>query len=320
MHRTATSRRPAALRYRASAAIGLVAVAGLALTACGSSKSGGGSSNPLAGGGSKGTVVVGSANFPEDELLAQIYATDLQDHGIKVSTKFNIGAREVYYPEIKKGAVTVIPEYNGALLTTSVDTTSTAKTTTQVDQALTSDLPSTLAILNPSAAQDADSVTVTQATANRDHLTSIADLKKYAPQMVFGGPTEFKTRSDGIPGLAKNYGLHFKNFVSTDESGPVTLTDLKNGKVQAADVFTTTPQIISDHFVSLKDPKFNFAAQNIIPLVYKPGVNSKIDNLLNAISAKLTTSALLQMDKALILDHASYTSVASGFLSQEGLS
>ncbi|HEY2488637.1 MAG TPA: glycine betaine ABC transporter substrate-binding protein, partial [Streptosporangiaceae bacterium] len=72
-------------------AIGLAAAAGLALSACGSS---GGNSNPLSGGATKGSVVVGSANFPEDELLAEIYAQDLQAHGIKVTRKFNIGARE----------------------------------------------------------------------------------------------------------------------------------------------------------------------------------------------------------------------------------
>src|SRR5215472_15375072 len=150
-------------------AVGLAAAAGLALSACGSS---GGSSNPLSGGASK-SVVVGSANFPEDELLATIYSQDLQAHGIKVTEKFNIGAREVYYPEIKKGAVTIIPEYNGKL-------------------------PSTLAILNSSSAQDADSVTVTQAFATKHHLRSIADLKPIAHTMTFGAPPEFKTRADGI--------------------------------------------------------------------------------------------------------------------------
>jgi osmoprotectant transport system substrate-binding protein len=306
-------------RWRGYAAVGLVVVAGVALSACGNSKNNGSSGSPLSSGGSKSTVVVGSANFPEDELLAQIYATDLQDHGIKVTTKFNIGAREVYYPEIKKGAIAIIPEYNGALLTTSVDTTSTAATTAQVDAALKADLPSTLEILNPSSAQDADSVTVTAATAKRDHLTSIADLKPYASSMVFGGPPEFATRSDGIPGLKKNYGLTFKKFLPTDESGPVTFTDLLNGKVQAADVFTTTPQITTDHFVTLTDPKNNFAAQNVLPLVYKPDMDSKIIGLLNDVSAKLTTYALLQMDSALDVQHASYAAVANGFLSREGL-
>ena len=297
-------------------AIGLAAAAGLALSACGSS---GGNSNPLSGGATKGSVVVGSANFPEDELLAEIYAQDLQAHGIKVTRKFNIGAREVYYPQIKKGAVTIIPEYNGALLTTSVDPTSTAATTAEVDGALRAKLPSTLEILAPSSAQDADSVTVTQAFAAKHHLKSIADLKPIAHTMTFGGPPECKTRADCIPGLKKHYGLVFKNFIPTDESGPVTLTDLKNGKVQAADLFTTTPQIATDHFVSLADPKFNFAAQNVVPLVYKPGVDAKIVGILNAISTKLTTPALLAMDKALVVSHASYSQVAAGFLAQEGL-
>jgi osmoprotectant transport system substrate-binding protein len=297
-------------------AIGLAAAAGLALSACGSS---GGNSNPLSGGATKGSVVVGSANFPEDELLAEIYAQDLQAHGIKVTTKFNIGAREVYYPQVKKGAITIIPEYNGALLSTSVDPSSTAATTAQVDAALKAKLPSTLEVLNPSSAQDADSVTVTQAFAAKHHLKSIADLKPVAHTMTFGGPPEFKTRADGLPGLKKHYGLVFKNFTPTDESGPVTITDLKNGKVQAADLFTTTPQIATDHFVSLADPKFNFAAQNVIPLVYKPGVDAKIVGILNGISAKLTTPALLAMDKALVVSHASYSQVAAGFLAQEGL-
>lgn len=296
-------------------AVGMAAAVGLTLAACGSSPS----SNPLSSGGSKGSVVVGSANFPENELLAEIYAQALQAHGVKVSTKFNIGAREVYYPEIKKGAVTIIPEYNGALLTTSVDPSSTAASTAEVDAALKANLPSTLEILNPSSAQDADSVTVTAATAKKDHLTSIADLKPYAKNMAFGGPAEFNTRADGIPGLKKNYGLTFKKFVPTDESGPVTITDLTNGKIQAADVFTTTPQIITDHLMSLTDPKHNFAAQNVVPLVYKSGVDSKITGILNSVSAKLTTPALLAMDKALVVDHASYSQVATGFLAREGL-
>jgi osmoprotectant transport system substrate-binding protein len=300
---------------------GLAVVTGLVLAACGSSSSGSStsSSNPLASGAAKGTVVVGSANFPENELLAEIYILALQGKGIKVTPKLNIGSREVYYPEVKNGTITVIPEYNGALLTTSVDTTSTAATTAAVDAALQAKLPSSTEILNPAPAQDKDSVTVTQATATKDHLTSIADLKPYAGSFVFGGPPEFKTRADGLAGLTKNYGLTFKSFSPLDESGPVTLAALTDGKVQAADVFTTTPQIITDHLVSLADPKANFAAQNVVPLVYKKGVSSTTVATLNAISAQLTTAALLQMDKAIVLDHANYSTVAAGWLRAAGL-
>lgn len=301
-------------RKRAGAA-GLAAAAGIALAACGSSPS----ASPLTPAATKGTVVVGSANFPEDELLAQIYATALAARGVTVTDKFNIGAREAYYPEIEKGAVTIIPEYNGDLLTTSVDPTSTAATTAQVDAELQAGLPASLQILNPSPAQDKDSVTVTQAFAATHHLTSITQLTPLAASMVLGGPPEFKTRAHGLPGLTKTYRLRFKGFDAFDESGPITLAALQDGKVQAADVFTTTPQILTDHLVPLADPKSNFPAENVLPLIYKKAVNATIAGTLNAISAKLTTAGLLQMDKAIILDHANYSTVAAAWLTAEGL-
>ncbi len=315
-------------RVRGLAALAAVAVITVTATsACASSTSSAKlSSSSAAGGGNplapstSSTVVVGSANFPENELLAEIYVLALQDKGIKVTSKLNIGAREVYYPQVEKGAISIIPEYNGTLLSVEVNPKSTAKTTAAVDAALAAGLPSTLTVLNPASAQDSDSVTVTAATAAKDHLKSIADLKPYASSWALGGPPEFKTRSDGLAGLTANYGLTFKSFVPLDESGPITLAALLDGKVQAADVFTTTPQIISDHLVSLADPKFNFAAQNVIPLVYKPALTPAIESVLNAISAKLTTSALLQMDNAVITDKDNYSTVAAGFLKAEGLS
>ena len=196
---------------------------------------------------------------------------------------------------------------------------STAASTADVNAELKAKLPSSVEILDSAPAQDKDSITVTQATATKYHLTSIADLAPYAKDFVIGGPSEFQTRADGIPGLKNVYGLTFKSFSPLDESGPITISALQSGKVQAADLFTTTPQIITDHFVSLADPKNLFAAQNVTPLVYTKGVNSTIVSTLNAVSAALTTDALVQMNKALTIDHASYTAVASGFLSQEGL-
>jgi osmoprotectant transport system substrate-binding protein len=263
--------------------------------------------------------VIGSANFPENELLAEVYALALQKKGVKVTTKLNIGAREVYYPQVEKGAISIIPEYNGTLLTVEVNKTSNAKTTAQVNAALAANLPSTLTVLNSAPAQDSDSITVTAATAAKYHLKTIADLKPYASGMVLGGPPEFKTRTDGIAGLKATYGLTFKSFDPLDTSGPITLSALQSGKVQAADVFTTTPQIVTDKLVSLADPKFNFAAQNVIPLVYKPALTPTISSTLNEISAKLTTAALLQMDNAVITQKANYTTVAQGFLQSIGM-
>ena len=327
------------MKHRISAASGIAALAviGLtAVTACSSSSSSSSSSaaaassstasassgsNPLSGGSaSSGAVVIGSANFPENEVLAEVYYLALKAKGVNVSTKLNIGAREVYYPQVQKGAITIIPEYNGDLLTVAVDPSSTAKTTAAVDAALAAKLPSSLTVLNPSPAVDSDSITVTQATAAKDHLTSIADLAPYASQLVLGGPPEFTTRSYGIAGLKANYGLTFKSFDPLDESGPITLAALTSGKVQAADVFTTTPQIIADKLVVLADPKNNFAAQNVIPLVYKPALTPTISATLNAVSAKLTTSALLGLDVKVITDKENYSTAAQDWLQSVGLS
>jgi len=329
-------------RIRLTSGAAALAVIGLAaVTACSSSSSGSASSpaspaasasasapaasssaagnNPLAGGASSGTVVIGSANFPENEVLAEVYALALQAKGVKVTTKLNIGAREVYYPQVKNGAISIIPEYNGTLLTVEVDPKSTAKTTAQVDADLAAKLPSTLTVLNPAQAQDSDSITVTAATAAKYHLKTIADLAPYAKDLVLGGPPELQTRADGIPGLKANYGLTFKSFDPLDESGPITLAALTSGKVQAADVFTTTPQITSDHLVSLTDPKFNFAAQNVIPLVYKPVLTPTISSTLNAVDAKLTTAALLALDVQVITNKVNYTTAAQNWLTANGL-
>ncbi len=216
-------------------------------------------------------------------MLAEVYALALQKAGVQATTKLNIGAREVYYPQVAKGALTIIPEYNGNLLTVELDPKATEKTTADVDAALAAKLPSSLTVLNPAPGQDSDSIAVTQATAAKYKLKSIADLKSVASQLVLGGPSEFKTRHDGVVGLKSVYGLTFKSFDPLDESGPITLAALTSGKVQAADVFTTTPQIISDKLVSLSDPKSLFAAQNVIPLVYKPALTPKISSTLNAV-------------------------------------
>jgi len=307
------------LTLRSGAVIAIAATASLVLAACGSSSP---SSNPLSGGSGNGSVVIGSANFPENELLAEIYSLALKAKGVKVTEKFNIGSREVYYPEIKKGAVSILPEYNGTLLTVILDPKSTAHTTDEVNAELKTRLPSSMEILTSSSAQDSDSVTVSQAFASAHHLTSsssIADLAPFASSMVFGGPPECATRSDCIPGFKTNYGLTFKSFDPLDESGPITIKALQDGTVQAADIFTTTPQIATDHFVTLLDPKFNFNAQNVTPLVYKSAMTPTIISTLNAISAKLTTAQLLQIDTAVIVNHDSYQSVAQGWLKSEGL-
>src|SRR3978361_1924538 len=154
----------------------LAAVVVSSLVAC---SSGGG--NPLQSQSSSapGTITVGSANFLENVLLGQMYAIALTKAGYKVDTKLNIGSREVIYDQVEKGALSVLPEYNGALLA-YVDPKDTSSTLDQVTAALQSKLPKTLALLTASPAEDKDTVVVRKDTADKDKLSSIADLAPVA--------------------------------------------------------------------------------------------------------------------------------------------
>jgi glycine betaine/choline ABC-type transport system substrate-binding protein len=140
-----------------------------------------------------------------------------------------------------------------------------------------------------------------------------------ASQMIFGGPPEFKTRVDGIPGLKKNYGVEFGKYTVTDVGGPVTVNALKRGQVDAADLFTTDPAIEANDFVILEDPKSNFAAQNIVPIVNKEKVTDGVKTVLNGIQAKLTTDGLGSLIGEVANDKKDPADVAKGWLTENGL-
>ncbi|MFJ2829823.1 ABC transporter substrate-binding protein [Streptomyces sp. NPDC087263] len=300
------------------AAFGLIAA--LSLSACGGSDS---DANPLTGSSGDSdskALVVGSANFPENQLLAEIYAQALEAKDLKVTRKFDIGAREVYYDQIVKGGISVFPEYNGALLAVAVDKESTATSTADINTQLKAKLPSSVEILDSAAAEDKDSVTVTSETAEKYNLKTLADLKPVAGDMTIGAGSEFKTRTQGAVGLKTIYGVEFGKFQPLDAGAQSTLLDLlKKNTVQAANLYTTDPAIVEDKLVVLEDPKNLFSSQNITPLVYKSAVNDTAKAALNGVSAKLTTEDLLEMMKKLVNDKEDASTVAKEWLTQVGL-
>ncbi len=300
------------------AAVAVSAV--LALTACG------GGGDPLANGGSGSSggsvsnqkIIVGSANFTENQILAAIYAQALQAKGVQVEQTAPIGSRETYFPGLQRGSIDLIPEYTGVLLQ-YLNKSATQTQPDEVYTALQAALPPNLIVLQKSSAEDKDAVVVTRATATRLNATSTADLAPYCGQLVFGGPPEFQTRPDGIPGIAKTYHCTFKEYTSLD-TGSLTVTALKNGNIQAADIFTTDASIAANDFVALADPQSNFAAQNVIPLVNKAKASDTVTQVLNAISAKLTTQGLTQLNaEASSAAKPSLESVAKNWLSRNGL-
>ncbi|RPF37073.1 ABC transporter substrate-binding protein [Streptomyces sp. TLI_185] len=317
---TSNAPRSRSIRSYPAAAVALAATTAL-LAGCGSSD-GNKSSDPLQGGGSDGkTVVVGSNNFAESILLADIYGEALKAKGVKVTYKPNIGSRETTYGLLKNGSITVLPEYNGALLA-YLDPKAAPKTVEATTAAIEAKLDSKLTLLDPAAAQDKDSVTVNKATADKYKLTSqssIADLKDIAKNLTIGASPEFQTRQQGLVGLKSVYGLEFESFKALDAGGPLTQAALKKNTVQAADLFTTDPTIVKEKHVVLQDPKNLFGFENVQPLVYKSGLSSAGTAALNAVSAKLDTKALLDLDSQVQLDNKDPLDVAKAWLKSVGL-
>jgi osmoprotectant transport system substrate-binding protein len=338
-----------------SAVLGLV----LALTACGSSGSSGGTaasagagsgsgsgsggsscagpSSAAAGGASSGaaegtgsasnaatypagtgSITIGSAAFPENVLLADIYAGALSAKGVKVSKKLQIGERPVYIKALQDGSIDMVPEYTGSILS-YFDKSVSATAPDAVYAALQQKLPATLAVLNFAQAQDNDTIVVTQDTAKKYNLRTLADLCPVAGQLTLGAPKQFETRPDGVPALKSIYGITFKAFKPLDVGGPVTVSSLKNGQVDAADLFSTDPAIKANNFVALTDSRNQFAAQNIVPLATKAKITQTIADAANAVSAKLDTDTLAGLVAKVQNDKQDPEAVAKAWLSQNGL-
>ncbi len=278
----------------------VAAVVMLVLAVCASAC---GSSNPLGGGSASGdlkTVVVGSADFPESKILAEIYAQALEANGFTVGRQFGIGSRETYIPALQDYSIDLVPEYTGNLLK-YFDPETTATSPDAVELALHRALPGGLAMLTPSEASDVDTVAVTAETARRWNLKTIEDLARYSAEVTFGGPSEFLNRTEGLPGLKKNYGLDIapKNFVAiSDGGGPATVRALVDGTVTAANIFSTSPAIPQNDLVVLEDPKNNFPAANVVPVVSAQKMSNELKRILDAVSAELTTEALIGLNTA----------------------
>lgn len=279
-------------------------------------------STPAAGGSADAsTVIVGSANFPESELLAEMYSQVLEAKGVTVQRKFNIGARELYLKALEDGSIDLLPEYNGALLAalSSGGAPEGVSTPDQVLDALKKVLPSGTEVLEQSAAEDKDSLSVTSDTKSKYNLSSIADLAPVAKELTAGGGPEFQERYQGLVGLKELYGVEFKEFKPLDAGGPLTVNALKDGSIQVANIFTTDSSIETNGFVVLEDPKNLFLAQNILPLIRSSKNNDTITSALNAFSAKLTTENLTEYLAKVQVDKQQSAAVAKDFLSANGL-
>ncbi|WP_458114537.1 ABC transporter substrate-binding protein [Arthrobacter sp. R1-13] len=243
-------------------------------------------------------LVIGSADFTESQIIAEVYAGALNAAGVAASTKPNIGSREVYFKAVQDGSIDIVPDYSGNLLLL-VDKETTQVSADDIIRALPGKLPKGLGVLDASKAEKKDAMVVTKATAEKYQLKSLADVAKACSELVVGAPATFAERAYGLPGLKKNYDCVPKKLEPfNDGGGAVTVKALLEDQVQIADIYTTTPAIADNDLVVLEDPKNNFIAQQVLPLYNEAQMTDKAKETLNNVSKTLTTEDLINLNRA----------------------
>jgi osmoprotectant transport system substrate-binding protein len=247
-------------------------------------------------------VTVGSFDFAESRLLAEVYSQALEAGDVRVHRAFGLGPREFVAPALAEGLVEFVPEYAGtALRFLSLGTATPGVDVTQTHAALVRTLEGRHATaLAPAPAQDANAFFVTSATAARYDLHTLSDLEAVAPQLTFGGPPECASRPLCLIGLRKVYGLRFDEIVKLDAGGPTTRQALRNREVDVALLFTTDPTIGDEGFVELRDDRALQPAENVTPILRSEVVDelgSAVVDPVNEVSRRLTTDVLRALNR-----------------------
>jgi osmoprotectant transport system substrate-binding protein len=308
------------MRNHRSYALGATLVA-LAIVVGACSKSGGGGTQSGGSASPKGTLIVGvSAGFAENQIVAEMYAQVLEKAGYTIKRQLDLESREISEPALDSGQIDLKPEYLSSLLlfldknaTASGDTSAMAQQDTDLLKA------KGITLLTPSAAQDTNVFVANSETAQQYNLTKVSDLAAVGDKLTLGGPPECPQRPFCEPGLKQTYGVTFKDFKALDVGGPLTVAALKSNAVQIGLLFSTDPAIVVNGFVPLEDDKHLQNADNITPVIRTDKLNSEIQGLLNAVSAKLTTENVTDLVGKVTNDKEDPADVAKSFLEENGL-
>jgi osmoprotectant transport system substrate-binding protein len=299
-----------------------IGIAALLLSACGANSNPLGNNSAAPSGSASSAagaeIIVGSADFTESKILAEIYSQALKAKGLQSSTKLGIGSREVYIKALQDKSISAVPEYTGNMLL-YFDANATATTADEVEKAIPAALPSGLKVLKSSAAVDQDVYVVTKDYSAQNGVTSLEDLSKIASGAILGGTPELEKRPYGPEGLEKVYGAKFKEFKPYAKYPP-KISDLDANKIQVASFFTTDSIIGEKGYVELKDPQSLILPQNVIPLVRADVAdNATAKSALEAVQGALTTDDLITLDKKVDVDHQDPDQVAGEWLKGKGL-
>jgi glycine betaine/choline ABC-type transport system substrate-binding protein len=287
--------------------LALVAIAGCGTTTSTAGKPGDGV-----------TVIVGSKNDADSQLLGSMYALLLENQGFTVTQKIPLGQTPVLDAAIKSGQIDIYPEFTGTSLTVyNLPQTSNPQ---QAYQSVSTYYENTFKLTWLDAAyglNDSYGICTSQANATKYHLTSLDDLVAQSGKLVLA------TQDDGVAAaeqpVEKGYNITFKSVVKISEQ--LSFGAVTKGDADLNVCYTTDPNIVTNNFVVLKDTKNVFPVYNPAPVV-RDSVLAKspaIKTTLNALASKLTTDEIVKLIKLVSIDHQKPLAVAKTWLQSQGL-
>jgi osmoprotectant transport system substrate-binding protein len=303
-------------RTRASAGLALLLL--VLVAGCGEENEEAGSVQPQ---GTESQLTLGTKDFTEEFVLGELYKQALAAKSYKVRLRKNIGPTEVIDKELTSGAIDAYPEYLGIALTVAAgreDAGDSAAETYRLAKDFYAQRGQALSEQTPF--ENVDAIATTQFFAQRRGLLSLTDLRRL-PSFTLGARPEFAARFQGLKGLQQVYGLTNAEFKPIAISAQYRALDA--GDIEAANVFTTDGRLASGDYKLLEDPKRLFGFQHVALVIDANKLErlggERFMRVINAVNRRLTTSAMIEMNRAVEVDGQNEALVAERFLTEVGL-
>ena len=265
------------------------------------------------------TVRVGSKNFTEQFVLAEIYAQALEAAGIKVERKVNLGGTLIAHKALEEKEIDFDPEYTGTMLLAVLKQETMTDRKAVYDKVKAEYAAKGLVVLNETPFQNTYNMVVRPETAAQYKLETLSDLTKVSKELKLGAGPEFRDRKDGIPGLKAKYGMEFKEDLQLAIG--LRYQALRNDQVQIVNGYSTDGMISAMKLKRLKDDKNLWPPYYLVPVVRKDALdaNPKIAEVLNRVSALLDEASMAEMNYRVDGEKMEPKDVARDFLKAKGV-
>jgi osmoprotectant transport system substrate-binding protein len=301
-----------------------VLLALLLLVACGNVGSSGGSGP--SGGGSAAAITVGSKNFTEQYVLAELYAQALEAKGFNVEKKLDLGSVQIADKALQNEQIDLYPEYTGTSLVTVLgykgENPPTPEATYQKAKELYAQRKPADTMLTPAPFNNTYGIFVRKEVAEQRNLKTLADLAKASPELTFVTFSEFQNRSDGYPNMKKNYpAFDFGDIFIVNSIGGPIYQGVAQGQGQVGVGFTTDGQLASNKLVVMEDPKKIWPFYYPAPVVRTDVLNQhpRMEGVLDSVSKTLDVKTMRQLNSQVDIEHEDPEDVAREFLQKKGL-